>query len=367
METPDPKRQKVAYTFDKSRIVRQEPMSVEQALQAAAAEGLELVRAAEGKGKGKGAGSVTGFRGVVRMNQAGHRLPYRAQVWVPNGGGGVFLGSYSTPEEAALCVARNKHLVLVENLLHSPWPAAPPEDEEKAVESRSAGAAAPEDQVACVSFGRVDGATSAPPSSPLLAGRIFPSWPPQYVGERERTITKMPTAAPAAGGSHSLVLAPGARVEVKMRESALRGSLFPATVLRLSPQRLPSATELGLANSAVAGSIGGGEAHVLVEYDTLDDDEGEMLVDMVAPSELLPRQPPPPASPCWLEGLAPGGSLEMLCEGGWWHVRLRSCRWRSADMQACDEEKQVEVDVEVVGKGVEKTTDHTQLRPRSIR
>ena len=106
-------------TFDKSRIIRQEPMSVQQVLHVAATEGLELLRATEGKGTGKGAGSVTGFRGVVLITSNDSK-PFRAQVCVPNGGGTFVLGSYATPEEAALSYARNKHLVLPENLLPCP-------------------------------------------------------------------------------------------------------------------------------------------------------------------------------------------------------------------------------------------------------
>lgn len=94
-------------------------MSVQQVLHVAATEGLELLRATEGKGTGKGAGSVTGFRGVVLITSNDSK-PFRAQVCVPNGGGTFVLGSYATPEEAALSYARNKHLVLPVNLLPCP-------------------------------------------------------------------------------------------------------------------------------------------------------------------------------------------------------------------------------------------------------
>ena len=69
-------------------------LTSEEALQQVQAEGLVL-RVAENK---------TGYFGV-RLDNPGRAKPYQAKVW--RDGKAVFLGSFATAEEAALCVARS--------------------------------------------------------------------------------------------------------------------------------------------------------------------------------------------------------------------------------------------------------------------
>ena len=70
------------------------PLTSEEALQQAQAEGLVL----------RASRSGTGYLGVNLANP-GKSKPYQAQVW--HGGKLVYLGSFATAEEAALCVARS--------------------------------------------------------------------------------------------------------------------------------------------------------------------------------------------------------------------------------------------------------------------
>ena len=63
----------------------------------AAAEGLELVRSS----------SVAGYKGVCL-----HRGKYQAEIWEPSARERRHLGTYSTPEEAALAVARRVRTVV---------------------------------------------------------------------------------------------------------------------------------------------------------------------------------------------------------------------------------------------------------------
>jgi len=69
------------------------PLSTEEALQQAYAEGLPLQPSES---------SSTGFKGV--SFKSGRRMPYQAQVW--RDGKQVALGTFATAEEAALVVAR---------------------------------------------------------------------------------------------------------------------------------------------------------------------------------------------------------------------------------------------------------------------
>jgi len=71
------------------------PMTPEEALRQAEAEGLTLLRSESGS---------TGYKGV-RVSSRCKSKPYHAQVW--RGGKTVSLGYYQTPEEAALCYARS--------------------------------------------------------------------------------------------------------------------------------------------------------------------------------------------------------------------------------------------------------------------
>ena len=70
------------------------PMTADEALRQAEAEGLTLLQSESGS---------SGYKGVA-FNSRGKAKPYRALVW--RRGQQVFLGCYATAEEAALCVAR---------------------------------------------------------------------------------------------------------------------------------------------------------------------------------------------------------------------------------------------------------------------
>ena len=61
----------------------------------AQAEGLTLLKA----------DNQTGYFGVYLQSKPGQPKPYKAKVW--RGGKLVYLGSFATPEEAALCIARS--------------------------------------------------------------------------------------------------------------------------------------------------------------------------------------------------------------------------------------------------------------------
>ena len=67
-----------------------------------------------------------------------------------------------------------------------------------------------------------------------------------------------------------------------------------------------------------------------------------------------------------LDGLSLRPSSQVLCEGGWWRARLCARRWREAEAGARDEDRRMDVDVEIVGNGVTKSTEHTKLRPCSL-
>jgi hypothetical protein len=85
--------------------------------------------------------------------------------------------------------------------------------------------------------------------------------------------------------------------QVAMHEAGLRGSFFPATVIRVPPSIKSAPRDSPL---------------VLVEYDTLDDDDGEPIADLVALCQLRPMQPSPPKSARWLETLQIGWQLEVI-------------------------------------------------------
>ena len=68
-------------------------MTSEEAAQQAQAERLTLLVA----------DNKAGYFGVV--HQPGRSKPYKAEVW--RGGKHVYLGSFATAEEAALCIARS--------------------------------------------------------------------------------------------------------------------------------------------------------------------------------------------------------------------------------------------------------------------
>jgi myo-inositol-hexaphosphate 3-phosphohydrolase len=70
------------------------PLTSEEARQQAQAEGLTLLKA----------DSTTGYCGVIHHPEVGKPKPYQARM--RRGGKQVYLGSFATAEEAALCVAR---------------------------------------------------------------------------------------------------------------------------------------------------------------------------------------------------------------------------------------------------------------------
>ena len=76
----------------------QPPMTAEEALRQAEAEGLTLL---------KSASSSTGYKGVAFNRKSSLTKPYMATVWRHDGAKQVTLGYYPTPEEAALNVARS--------------------------------------------------------------------------------------------------------------------------------------------------------------------------------------------------------------------------------------------------------------------
>eukprot|EP00964_Phaeocystis_antarctica_P019065 scaffold10518_cov68-Phaeocystis_antarctica.AAC.4 len=72
------------------------PLTSEEVLQQAQAEGLTLIKSAR---------TITGFLGVSYDLRSSKVKPYQAQAW--RGGKNMYLGSFATAEEAALCVARS--------------------------------------------------------------------------------------------------------------------------------------------------------------------------------------------------------------------------------------------------------------------
>ena len=81
-----------ALAADEAKALEPAPMTAAEALAAAEAEGLTLVRAE----------NTTGFKGVYHSNNVSK--PFHAQL--RHGGPGTHLGSFATAEEAALAVAR---------------------------------------------------------------------------------------------------------------------------------------------------------------------------------------------------------------------------------------------------------------------
>jgi hypothetical protein len=73
-----------------ARVAVPRPLKANEARASAAAEGLELVPSSSGE---------TGFRGVFK-----HNGRYQGQIW--ENGKRRYVGSFATPEEAALCYAR---------------------------------------------------------------------------------------------------------------------------------------------------------------------------------------------------------------------------------------------------------------------
>eukprot|EP00964_Phaeocystis_antarctica_P067747 scaffold41013_cov60-Phaeocystis_antarctica.AAC.4 len=84
-----------AQTVAAARAAAAAPLTAEEARQQARAEGLTL-RLSKNK---------TGYFGVSRLAKPGLVKPYQGQA--KHGGKLVYLGSFATAEEAALCVARS--------------------------------------------------------------------------------------------------------------------------------------------------------------------------------------------------------------------------------------------------------------------
>jgi hypothetical protein len=79
-----------------ARVAAPQPLTADEARAAAAAEGLELVPSSRSR-------SVTGFKGV-RMHTPSY---FQCSVIEENGEKKRYLGTFRTPEEAALCYARH--------------------------------------------------------------------------------------------------------------------------------------------------------------------------------------------------------------------------------------------------------------------
>lgn len=339
--------------IDKSRIIRQEAMTADEVLRAAAEEGLELVRAAEGKGKGKGNGSVSGYRGVVCMTNSHHNgKHYRAQVCIPNGGGTHVLGSFHSALEAALCVARNRHLALPENLIYpSPLEAEP---------LNSIPASPLSSQVSLPHGWSLANCSMADTSV------VHDGWRPTT--QEGSVIGVVAEETQTQAHAETLVLVAGSPVEVQMQEDGLRGAHFAAHVV--SPRSRPhaAAAAAAAATAAARSRAQCGLAPVetvLVEYDCFEDEEGEPILEQVPLTQLRPIAPPPPASAQWLSTLPLGCPVELSLEGGWWQARLCGRRWRSDPSAgtAGSPEPQLELEVELNGYGIMKSAEHDMLRP----
>ena len=75
-----------------ARVAAPQPLTADEARAAAAAEGLELVPSSSGKSGFKGVTERSGRYDLMAFNESGKR---------------VYLGTFATPEEAALCYARH--------------------------------------------------------------------------------------------------------------------------------------------------------------------------------------------------------------------------------------------------------------------
>jgi len=87
--------EEAALCYARSLEAQAPPLTAEEALRQAQAEGLTLRRSES---------SSTGFR-CVSFNSSSKNKPYQVKVW--RGGNEVYLGRFTTPEEAALCYARS--------------------------------------------------------------------------------------------------------------------------------------------------------------------------------------------------------------------------------------------------------------------
>ena len=228
-------------------------------------------------------------------------------------------------------------------------------------------------------------------------------------GAAQPTIIPMEVDAGAAGGG--MTVETGMRVEVTMTDEGMVGSRYSAEVLEVRPPQRPVSpteqprlecfvqydslfgdqSEWGDGPDAAAAAeadrpetcVGG---HFGACYD-LDGSASSRLWskfgrwartrrplrEWVPSSQLGPPPPPPP--PGWrdelLTGLPLGTELEMLYEGGWWHVLLRgrgAAKPKSSKAKAKAAEGTAGATtllVEAVGYGVEREAQPAELRPRS--
>ena len=247
-------------------------MTAEEAIAAAASEGLELIRAPEGKGKGMGSGSLTGYKCVVLMNNAAAK-PYRVQVW--RGGTTRVVGCFATAEEGALAYARF-------------------------IKREEKGTA--EFSWALQSSGEAGSsgvhAIAAPPPAP----------PSVFQGEAGSSgvhAIAAPPPAPTTYQGEGDWLAEGSRVEVRIQEAGLEGSRFEGRVVRTS----------GSAEQ---------EVQMLVRYMELlaEDSDGALLEEWVPLSRCRPAPPPPPAN--FVERFVTGDRCDLWFEDAWWDAEFVS-------------------------------------------
>jgi hypothetical protein len=138
------------------------PLTSEEARQQARVEGLTLFKA----------DTKAGYFGVC--HQPGRSKPYQARVW--RGGKEVYLGTFATAEEAALCVARS------------------PEGRAAAAAQAAAGRAAPAPQPPASEEGNGT-APAMPPGAVLKEEGAVPPMPPGAFVKEEQVAPPMPPGA----------------------------------------------------------------------------------------------------------------------------------------------------------------------------
>ena len=251
-------------------------MTAEEAIAAAASEGLELIRAPEGKGMGRGSGSLTGYKCVIFMNNAAAK-PYRVQVW--RGGMTRVVGCFATAEEGALAYAR--FLKCEEKgTAEFSWALQSSGD---AGSSGLHAIAAPLPAPHSVFQGEAS-------SSGLHAIAAPPPAPTTYQGEGDWP-------------------AEGSRVEVRIQEAGLEGSRFEGHVVRVV---------------RTSGSAEQQQVQMLVRYMELlaEDSDGALLEEWVPLSRCRPAPPPPPAN--FVERFVPGDRCDLWFEDAWWDAEFVS-------------------------------------------
>ena len=291
------RRSSVAVGIPASRSRRSSvaSMTAEEAIAAAASEGLELIRAPEGKGKGMGSGSLTGYKCVVLMNNAAAK-PYRVQVW--RGGTTRVVGCFATAEEGALAYARfikreEKGTAEFSWALQSSGEAG-----SSGVHAIAAPPPAPPSVFQGEAGSSGVHAIAAPPPAP----------PSVFQGEAGSSgvhAIAAPPPAPTTYQGEGDWLAEGSRVEVRIQEAGLEGSRFEGRVVRTS----------GSAEQ---------EVQMLVRYMELlaEDSDGALLEEWVPLSRCRPAPPPPPAN--FVERFVTGDRCDLWFEDAWWDAEFVS-------------------------------------------